>query len=470
MERDDETRALESLFDAFGSCCSLEEIASAYCTAKGDVNRAGDILYNLEEAKSRAVNHEENCESKISQSEEIQNATIINKYPKGSRDSKQRKFSASTGTVSSVLGKTYKSTSSSTDGLAGTTKPLKIIVEGSTTSGFDMKHAIKDDVGETEEFLFSMLGDGYKLSIDEIREVLGCCGYDIKKSMEELLALSTKTVEKGKTVDYKMVQEPAEKCLTVESSLSEESLPQSRQNWRDGEQVPDMQKEKSNLPREVLESLFTVAERSEEKPEQKRHEVGLSRPRFMGRKVVREPLELVNSLGSIEISKEKVKDNVHVEEDDYQTLRKAAKQQWDTMKAYYESAADAFTKGDRQQANYLLEQGKYHYQLAREADEKNTEIRQDLPLNLSSHLPKEAVRTLEMHLTKLANIPGFQFLKVTVDNDGADGKEGKINKRVKSFLQKKSINWIEEEGNPGIIFIRLDQIDPSKLNSTKDSD
>lgn len=173
MERDDETRALESLFDAFGSCCSLEEIASAYCTAKGDVNRAGDILYNLEEAKSHAVNHEENCESKISQSEKIQNATIINKYPKGSRDSKQRKFSASTGTVSSVLGKTYKSTSSSTDGSAGTTKPLKIIVEGSTTSGFDMKHAIKDDVGETEEFLFSMLGEEFKLSIDKIREVHG---------------------------------------------------------------------------------------------------------------------------------------------------------------------------------------------------------------------------------------------------------------------------------------------------------
>lgn len=54
------------------------------------------------------------------------------------------------------------------NGLTGTTKPLKIIVEGSTTSDFDMKHAIKDNDCDIKEFLFSMLGEGFKLSIDEI--------------------------------------------------------------------------------------------------------------------------------------------------------------------------------------------------------------------------------------------------------------------------------------------------------------
>lgn len=36
----------------------------------------------------------------------------------------------------------------------------------------------------------------------------------------------------------------------------------------------------------------------------------------------------------------------------------------------------------------------------------------------------------KMMICCLALHSGFQFLKVTVDNDGADGKEGKISKRV----------------------------------------
>jgi len=45
---------------------------------------------------------------------------------------------------------------------------------------------------DVEEFLFCMLGEGFKLNMEVIRDVLGSCGYDIKKSMEELMSFSEK--------------------------------------------------------------------------------------------------------------------------------------------------------------------------------------------------------------------------------------------------------------------------------------
>ncbi|XP_072960657.1 putative nuclear RNA export factor SDE5 [Typha angustifolia] len=481
---DDETGALETLFDAFHSVCSSEEIASAYCTAQGDVMMAGDILYQLQESNSLGVVHEQNGESKFSQSEGSlfechEKSTNIDEYPGGS---KQRKLSASLGTVSTVLGKVYARPSLSINGTSTKNKPLKLEVHESLMDELDVEPVLSDSAPrkkvfndkDVEEFLFSMLGDGFKLNKDAIREVLSSCGYDIKKSIGELLALSTKTLEKVEGVDRYMSQELAGKCSMTGTCLSEGSRPQSSLTRSNSGESPSMQKEKSNLSREVLESLFTLPEKSGEEPKRKRLELGLNRTRVIGQKVITKPLEDIASSHLTDIPKRKVEENndAVVEDDDYQLLRSAAKQHWNAMKAYYEAAVDAFTVGDRQRATYLLEQGKNYNQMAREADEKSArkiieprkpEIR-EVPLDLSVLNAREALRLLKLHVSNLANIPSFHYLKVILEADGGELKKGKRSRMVKKLLEKESIGWIEEEGNPGTIFIQLDQIDPSKLS------
>lgn len=42
-----------------------------------------------------------------------------------------------------------------------------------------------------------------------------------------------------------------------------------------------------------------------------------------------------------------------------------------------------------------------------------------------------------------------------------------ISKQVMKLLNKESIEWIEEKGNPGTILIRIDMIDPNRLSFAK---
>ncbi|MCL7034767.1 hypothetical protein MKW94_025919 [Papaver nudicaule] len=51
-----------------------------------------------------------------------------------------------------------------------------------------------------EEFLFEMLGNGFELDMEVIRDVLGTCGYDAKKSMERLTDLSALKMQNGKDI------------------------------------------------------------------------------------------------------------------------------------------------------------------------------------------------------------------------------------------------------------------------------
>lgn len=51
-----------------------------------------------------------------------------------------------------------------------------------------------------------------------------------------------------------------------------------------------MEQKNANLPKEVLQSLFSVPERSEE-PKKTRIGIGLNRTRVVGKKPVKEPLE-----------------------------------------------------------------------------------------------------------------------------------------------------------------------------------
>lgn len=183
-KQDAELMALETLLEAFGSACSLEEIAYAYCEAKGDMSKAGDILFQLQEKNSNDVFHAGNGEMNISQSAEllhkdnIESSAFTRKNTKGA---KPRKLSASMGTVSSFLGKSYARPASALLESTAKSKPLKIEVKGSPEDEHDMETAESHFVPKTEvstdtdieDFLFTMLGDGFKLNMDMIREVLG---------------------------------------------------------------------------------------------------------------------------------------------------------------------------------------------------------------------------------------------------------------------------------------------------------
>ncbi|XP_077225928.1 silencing defective 5 isoform X2 [Tasmannia lanceolata] len=501
----DEGRALERLLDAFGPSFTVEDIASAYCKAGRNVHMAGEILYGLQENNPpRAATHSSNGESSGSKlpgnnaetSSQLKKnykvpellldnnaADTSNHLQKNLKGSKPRKVSVSTGTVSSVLGKGYGPTPSIMNDLCKSTKPVKL----------ELKEPLKDDTDvvasdflprngpmnnntDVEEFLFSMLGDGFHLGMDVIQDVLGSCGYDAKKCMNELLDLSTTALDKTKDTLGDVTEKHANKCFKVGShSHSMDFAPRDEVTCtRNGAESSYLAKEKCDLPREVLESLFNVPDRPDDTPKKTRLVRAVKRRRAVGTVVTKPPPEIdVDHSPAIVEPPDPIEND---EEEKYQILRTIAKKNWDIMKAYYEAAVDEFQKGNRTQASYLLEQGKFYNEKAREADEKSArkileirsvQVENELTVKLHDHDLKEAIRLLKFHLKSLANIPSIQFLKVIVESNAEDITKGARKRLVIKLLENESIEWKEEDGNPGKIIIRVDKIDAERLSFAK---
>uniref|UniRef100_A0A0D3F827 DUF1771 domain-containing protein n=1 Tax=Oryza barthii TaxID=65489 RepID=A0A0D3F827_9ORYZ len=446
---DDETRALNALLDAFSSAFSLDDIATAYCRANGDVNRAGDLLTELElpMAKSNEVDSSVGTIHPPSGKAIEENSTESSGQAK-SRE-KMQKSSASFGTVSSMLGKgSTRATVPLMNRASGKEKPPMVELPEYMWDDFNGKVDKSDSAPkretlnnrDIEEFLFSMLGEGFKLSMDMIREVLGSCGYDIKKD------------------------------AAVECSSTKGSCLESQSTFRNGSAYSLRGKRHSSSqisPGELLESIFTVPERSEEEPIGKRYELGANRNRVPDQKPVVEPLEDISSETNcypvkVILSKELVAHN----EEDYQNYRRAAKQHWDMMKQYYEKAVDAFREGNQKEVEYLLGEGKHYYMMARLADEKSSaeivkskkvESKNELCLDLRGQDPANVANLVRLHLRQLSNIPSFEYLKVITGAEDGSFKSAQRRRKVMKYLEKKSIVWTEEESNPGTILIPINQ-------------
>ncbi|GLT62147.1 hypothetical protein SLA2020_348050 [Shorea laevis] len=219
---DVEKRDLEELLEAFGSAFSLEDIASAYCKARRNVDMAGEILCASQGSTSHSANHiskdKLECASSTSSelSSELDGASampseassdnVLQSSHHGGRNTRSMKSKVcpvSIGTVSGFIAKDYSRSRPVTNEYPEATKPVKLDlkelpfseiwseeVPPSTTARNGTVHV------DVEEFMFKMLGDGFQLDMNVIREVLGLCGYDVQKSMEKLHDLSASTLEK----------------------------------------------------------------------------------------------------------------------------------------------------------------------------------------------------------------------------------------------------------------------------------
>ncbi|XP_010242934.1 PREDICTED: putative nuclear RNA export factor SDE5 isoform X2 [Nelumbo nucifera] len=494
LGNDDEGRALEILLDAFGAVFSLKDIAAAYCKAKSDANKAAEILVNLQGDSSDTFVHPLNnglrdTTSSVSSSDDI-SEKLTCAY-KDSKTSKPRRYSASMGTVSSVIGKEYIRPTQVQSESCKATKPLKLDSKDLPESELWQEDG-SSSTNETmhkdmEEFLFRILGDGFQLRRDVIQEVLGLCGYDMEKSMEKLLDMSTSTLEKND--DIIGVSAVRDNCSKPEFLSHEEKLKtadfaqidRAKISNANGVEPHYRDKQRYDLQKEVLTALFTVPERPEEVSRRARPPRAVRGMRGTRRTVVVEPPSDApgeHSTRIVELQQNTVEDNTTIdEEDSYEVLRRAVKEYWVMMKEYYRAAADAFVKGDHAQSNALLERGQFYYSKAREADEKSSqkilesrpeETRSDLSIDLHEHDAKEAIRLLKVHLTSLSGIPAFQYLKVIVETNAEDTTKGARKRLVIKLLEKESISWTEE-ANGGIIVIQLDKINPKKLSFARKS-
>ncbi|PIA41205.1 hypothetical protein AQUCO_02300185v1 [Aquilegia coerulea] len=425
VKRDDETRALEGLLDIFGCAFDLREIAAAFCKAGRNYEVAAEILSEPKEClpsaapthvtshRPRAVVLSEQLSENISKTFADRNLTTL----------KPKKHSVSIGTVSSVIGKEYSKPRTLSNGPCQAAKPMKVNLsefqlnevkeEGVLLDSTTVKDPINSDLGE---FLFKMLGEGFQLGADVIQDVLGSCGYDTNKSIEKLVDLSASTLTRSDDIVGGFAGHSADKDLKQKYPFCKERCVNTDSFQRNETKVDGKEKGKHDLSREVLTSLFN-ADRPEEPPRKPLLVRAVKRTRSYG-KVVSEPLiDRTPKLSTDSVNDPpKDTDEDGEEEDNYEILRRNAKEHWVTMKAYYKAAVDAFVKGDQTQAVKLFQQGHFFNNKARETDEKssqeilecsttsNEKNEDEVTLDLRDYDVKDAIRLLKLHLTSLSGI------------------------------------------------------------------
>ncbi|KAJ7962561.1 putative Smr domain-containing protein [Quillaja saponaria] len=422
---DCEEKALKTLLDAFGSAFSLDEIASAFCKASRNPDLAGEILYDMQRSNSTTTTHESITKDSIQTSSTSSYGFTFEKSSRengNSSTSKPKLRPVSVGTVSGILGKDYIRSVPPANGSYRTTKPVKLdskvmpmteIWGVESKSNFSRHDHLHQDM---EDFLFNMLGDGYQLDRDMIREVLGNCGYDMQKSMEKLLDQSAKCLDKGKGV----VGESTTKFTDINLKSG---LPSHARKFKESHdegtrvKIPGQQKERDDLQKEVLATLFNVDKRPEELPRRKLKDV--QRHAASGQVVFEPPRDSIAEHKTDLTSSVQDKSADVGEEDDYQVLRRGVKEYRGTMMEYYKAAADAFSQGDHVRAEKLVEQGQFFNNMAHEADEESNKMifetrsgdSEEMLLDLHDIGAKEAIHLLKCHLSSLSGIPYYEAAK-----------------------------------------------------------
>ncbi|XP_021294710.1 putative nuclear RNA export factor SDE5 isoform X2 [Herrania umbratica] len=391
------------------------------------------------------------------------------------RAPKQKRRPISGGTVSSMLGKGYMKSVPLASGSYPGTKPFKVDSEELPMSelwGEGLKSSpLKEERlhKDMEDFLFKMLGEGFRLDKDVIRDVLDSCGYDMQKSMEKLLDRSTVNLDE----ENKFLGESSKKNNDMHTRAEGPSEKKNSDLSANGGELTRLQKDRNDLQQDVLAAFFKGPERFDELP--RRRTRFAKRPIALGELVEGPLIDFPAEQKADGVRYQEVEKDDEDEEDGFQALRRAVKEYRGTMKEYYKAAVDAFAKGDPDQANRFLEQGQFFREKARQADEesnqkifetRNTNTDDEMQLELHDLGAREAIRHLKSHLSLLAGIPLLKYLKVIVETNEEDSSKGSRRRLVLKLLEKESISWSEGE-TPGVVMIRMDNINPKRLSFAK---
>lgn len=467
------TKVVEALMEAFDSI-SVEEAEEAYREAKGDIDKAAQILANLmensEDPSTSSVSSglsgfglgsssSSSTGSSSASRDGFLEGNLVNR--KGFRGgNKQKKVLAVTGTVSTVLGKEYVKASPSRDSMKA--------------KGFGNGVVEK----EAEQFLCSMLGNDCELSMGVVRDVLCQCGYDVEKALDALLDLSASSHEQsrsGRSVKYsvnykedaRFFAESSDNLIDVASDYTSHSSEGEFQDsvwgcgYRNycqalaGFEAPSSTTpigNESNLPQKVLECLFNVPKSSEHEPNT-----------MNWRNVVKKMQSLGPGVDVFPSNDALPQQNNYANGEEYHLFRESAKGHWNSRTSYYHKAAAAYSKGERGYAAYLSDQGRIQTKLAREADEKasqnifkarNKDIANVLTIDLHGQHVKQAMRVLKLHLLFGKYVRSIQTLRV-ITGCGSHGLgKSKVKQAVTRLLENEGIEWREE--NQGVLLIKID--------------
>ncbi|KAF6153628.1 hypothetical protein GIB67_027495 [Kingdonia uniflora] len=498
---------IDSLIEAFASA-SVDEVKAACVEANGDINKAAEILSDIDVSTSSSScsemfftsSSDDPSTSSSSTSSDRFFDSDVGRMPvrrKGFGGNKGKRVIATAGTVSAVIGKDYVARSDFSK----------------SKRGVDARGG---GVGEAEQFLYSMLADGCALSLDVVRDVYCQCGYDVEKALSILLDLSSSSSDQFKadsfgesskhdsgifsrsneSVDVNC-QIPNRMSVST-SDLSDNGFQQILQSsgyhYRDYREALlstetrfsawEATRESGlqpGLAQKVLESLFNVPKNSE------------NQPNSMNWKNVAKKMESFGQGFNLHYP-ELQQNTEYAKGEEYRVLRKAAEQNWDRMKSCYQKAVTAYSKGEKEYASYLSEQGQIHSKVAQEADEKasreifearNREIENVVTIDLHGQHVKQAMRLMKVHLLLFTTyIPSVQYLRVITGCGSHGGAgQGKLKQSVRlivdsfafGFLRiiglatQTGIEWSEE--NRGTIMMKLQgQLDFNFGDSEGESD
>ncbi|RDX75774.1 SMR domain-containing protein, partial [Mucuna pruriens] len=478
-------RALQALVEAF-SLSSIKEASVAYDIAGGDSDKASEILRKglVEKSEdsfscsSSCASSSSSCGSSIGVSSGLLELGSKGQQNcgeedvgcfKGGRHKKKVIAFASTGTVSTVLGKEY-------------VRRNNIRNKGfSVNGGFDREDA--------EQFLCSMLGNDSDLNLAVVRDVLCQCGYDIEKASDILLDLTASTIEKSNTDrhpnyrgdninDERFLVDPNDSfidrrsestSLSSDGDLSDNAWSLGTFGRKYAEVLSSSKADsaispgctKSDLPQKVLEYLFNIPKSTE---------------RGQGTVNWRTVAKKMQSLGpgfNVSSHVAESQQRTYAKGDEYHVFREDSKQHWDSVKSHYKKATTAYTKGDRAYAAYHSDQGKERTKLAQKADTKashdifvarNKGIENVITIDLHGQHVKQAMRMLKLHL-----LFGSYTLRVITGCGSHGVGKSKLKQSVINLLDREEIEWGEE--NRGTVLIKLGGWrEYSFLDSNSDSD
>lgn len=179
---------LKFLLDAFGSSCSMDDIVVSYFDAKFDLNGTSDNLINLQSTKSNTLQSSDDSFDHVVNNVQSEDDYLEydNSHNDGNTDmaktyrvSKKKKSFASTGTISSFLGRRIipaHQIRQLPNRAVQPSKPLKLeliqhkpLVDREKLNFPPETASMKNS--DVADFLFSMLQYGFNLDMAKIQEV-----------------------------------------------------------------------------------------------------------------------------------------------------------------------------------------------------------------------------------------------------------------------------------------------------------